>query len=945
MGCDRLLKDFWKDAGLDDDDWPVGHIVRARPSWIEKEKKFFAKNFGSSKQPESSANESSDEVVEVPAKRQRTPRRASDEPRKKKARHDSTLSRSPIQSGSLPPTKSTKQGKPSRKFHDDDDIEDSDEAPISRLSRKKSRKVESDFADMSEIELETSDDEPIRRTSKPMVKTKSTKAAVSRLGKSDKGKGRATSPPLARATATTSEDLTSLFSAPSSPEAALARELPPETAPETSANKAPIKKPSTINTGLSNATERRPSKASPIEAPKGAVTGITTKMRLAQAAKTLSLPSKATTSSSVQRNSLAKLSFKKNTGLSNAATTPVQETPSRPLPHASGSRPGMNADAPLFTQSPVHNNLSSPDSATPRAPLGIPRRPAMPLPRRTVSAPQPPSESTAVVDQFLSTIMPPELAAPMEEINAGMDALPPPVAVRPPVAAKPPVLGRIPKKWKWTGEVFVEVEAGKAQRLCNVTMSDATDPRPNGLRFSICLTTDSIRLQKIYGVADFYMVMQACSPVQQFAKVGPQDDGDAEALKAFTSYLRRRRSFTYARLILDDVEVALLLLFPLSLFELRQALKVPQELVDANALVAALVPWELSWRTYEDALWLSPRSLEPSQNRPPAAVFEALQKSSIFPNTPLFHRVLRILKVPRTLLDFMSTPNRPYCLWYANADGVHPSRGYETKLLQTFLTICKARDVGIKADVRAVFVHIGALATLYKLPALAERRYKRPDLRFYTYGSHENVSPDRWGIREIFPLGGVVTFTPAAVIENIVGTYELIKKIDEHPLWQCYILPSVVAMLAMLTCQDQAPLTLFDQGEFLLDGLLDLIVQGKLSLLRAPTTNHSTRAKKWIGWQLQLLDMDARTLLDECIRTAKEQYNDVKAELADAIQKEIARDLWALQMQPAVMDEYRRLVVVKSKSSDRYFTEDKEGIECVSLSQFDFKDAFFTSED
>lgn len=292
---------------------------------------------------------------------------------------------------------------------------------------------------------------------------------------------------------------------------------------------------------------------------------------------------------------------------------------------------------------------------------------------------------------------------------------------------------------------------------------------------------------------------------------------------------RLHPQFTYARLILDDVEVALLLLFPLSLFELRQALKVPQELVDANALVAALVPWELSWRTYEDALWLSPRSLEPSQNRPPAAVFEALQKSSIFPNTPLFHRVLRILKVPRTLLDFMSTPNRPYCLWYANADGVHPSRGYETKLLQTFLTICKARDVGIKADVRAVFVHIGALATLYKLPALAERRYKRPDLRFYTYGSHENVSPDRWGIREIFPLGmcnpfcshvsdnstdragGVVTFTPAAVIENIVGTYELIKKIDEHPLWQCYILPSVVAMLAMLTCQDQAPLTLFDQ--------------------------------------------------------------------------------------------------------------------------------------
>lgn len=81
--------------------------------------------------------------------------------------------------------------------------------------------------------------------------------------------------------------------------------------------------------------------------------------------------------------------------------------------------------------------------------------------------------------------------------------------------------------------------------------------------------------------------------------------------------------------------------------------------------------------------------------------------------------------------------------------------------------------------------------------------------------------------------------------------------------------------------------------------------------------------------------MDARTLLEECIRTAKEQYSDVKAELADAIQKEIARDLWALQMQPAVMDEYRRLVVVKSKSSDRYFTEDKEGVSRCILVRYE----------
>ncbi len=61
--CTELLKRFWKHIGLDDEDYPAGHVCEAKQSWIsmrpihhcflfplkliaaEKEKKMFANNF------------------------------------------------------------------------------------------------------------------------------------------------------------------------------------------------------------------------------------------------------------------------------------------------------------------------------------------------------------------------------------------------------------------------------------------------------------------------------------------------------------------------------------------------------------------------------------------------------------------------------------------------------------------------------------------------------------------------------------------------------------------------------------------------------------------------------------------------------------------------------------------------------------------------------------
>jgi hypothetical protein len=54
-----------------------------------------------------------------------------------------------------------------------------------------------------------------------------------------------------------------------------------------------------------------------------------------------------------------------------------------------------------------------------------------------------------------------------------------------------------------------------------------------------------------------------------------------------------------------------------------------------------------------------------------------------------------------------------------------------------------------------------------------------------------------------------VTFTPDALLENPIGAGRLMRKIAEHPFWECYLLPSVVGMAARSLCEGADPLSEF----------------------------------------------------------------------------------------------------------------------------------------
>lgn len=208
---------------------------------------------------------------------------------------------------------------------------------------------------------------------------------------------------------------------------------------------------------------------------------------------------------------------------------------------------------------------------------------------------------------------------------------------------------------------------------------------------------------------------------------------------------------------MNEVEVetdttALLLIFP-PFEDLCQRLRVPEDMRQGTGLLVALIPLKMKSSKYQE--------LQSRKNSPPSLQLEdedvVLLPDRILKGDPSYARALRILQFPKWLHDFV--PKRAFCVWFAPVDGTQKSygteikAGTETRALLTILNRNKAENAGYRKDVRIVFVHVGALKTLHKLTAFAERRVKRPELQFITYGSHPTVPINRWGIREIYLVG------------------------------------------------------------------------------------------------------------------------------------------------------------------------------------------------
>lgn len=101
---------------------------------------------------------------------------------------------------------------------------------------------------------------------------------------------------------------------------------------------------------------------------------------------------------------------------------------------------------------------------------------------------------------------------------------------------------RIPKKWKWTGDLFLNNTPDHAEKLCTVVLSDATDSSPDSLRFSILFASmDSIRFTKLLNVGDLAAVLPACKPTQQLAKLRADSNSDADTIRSLATFMDKNR--------------------------------------------------------------------------------------------------------------------------------------------------------------------------------------------------------------------------------------------------------------------------------------------------------------------------------------------------------------------------------------------------------------------
>ena len=129
-------------------------------------------------------------------------------------------------------------------------------------------------------------------------------------------------------------------------------------------------------------------------------------------------------------------------------------------------------------------------------------------------------------------------------------------------------------------------------------------------------------------------------------------------------------------------------------------------------------------------------------------------KPEIVPETSSLdcNRALQTLTFPDVL--YKRIVQKECALFTTTSDKAKESP--DTLALTTVLNSasgCKIVPI-LTGSARFIFIHVGAWDILHKLIGLVDRRRRRQDVQFYTFGSDPMVEPKHWGVHEVFPIGG-----------------------------------------------------------------------------------------------------------------------------------------------------------------------------------------------
>ncbi|KAF8754184.1 Chromatin organization modifier domain [Rhizoctonia solani] len=134
---------------------------------------------------------------------------------------------------------------------------------------------------------------------------------------------------------------------------------------------------------------------------------------------------------------------------------------------------------------------------------------------------------------------------------------------------------------------------------------------------------------------------------------------------------------------------------------------------------------------------------------------------------------------------------------------VFPSRefdhDYEVRLMRHQLRQCGAHVIeggDPKDTAGAIFIHRRYMDNIAGLAGLSLRKCKYR-IRFYVYGSGGNWKTADWELKEIWKWGGMVTFTPAALIEDPWTVKKVVEALEGKPFWETYIEPKTIGILSL----------------------------------------------------------------------------------------------------------------------------------------------------
>ncbi|KAJ3733783.1 hypothetical protein DFJ43DRAFT_194410 [Lentinula guzmanii] len=338
-----------------------------------------------------------------------------------------------------------------------------------------------------------------------------------------------------------------------------------------------------------------------------------------------------------------------------------------------------------------------------------------------------------------------------------------------------------------------------------------------------------MKSRSFYGLEDLDSILAACSPAQDWGCLCAAQEQETSKLRKVTELLSRQKWVSFVPVVVEGDVIGINLIFPSTLTHPRLP-HVKPFVPNETVLIVSLHSWIL-----EDDYALDRvqryfvHRLDNAWNRKdlklPPGMYEPYRDGKLGIKSlkgltgpdPMFRHAVRILELPKLLHSYLvSGGERPFVLW-PPVDAIYLSTipRIERQLLLALLEEYPATvnrgtaNAELDPSLRVIFAHVDSLSPdsdqrdIRDMPGLSDYRMMN-DARFFVYGSSDIVNPGFPNIiEEIWPIGGIVTFTPDALLTDPLGVYERILQIEEHDFWACYILPAVIGMAVSIAYRNR----------------------------------------------------------------------------------------------------------------------------------------------